>query len=93
MSNQKKIYVMVGRAWHLAETGHSLAATGRPALRIACTGALVARGHSPERASKQRGACCTRCASPPAPELLIMARRRGAVVAATLRRTAARRSA
>lgn len=51
-----KIYVKVRDAWHVGEEGHALPVTGRRAIKLACTGALVAR-MVPESVATPAGLC------------------------------------
>ena len=75
-----KIYVKVMGRWHEAETGHALPAlAGRPAVKLACTGALVARGF-PEKSSRPHDAC-RRCDHPPSKEVLDRVHGRGSALA------------
>lgn len=72
MSDKKKVYVKIAGAWHEAETGHTLALLKRPALRLRCSGALVARG-AEEVGSKPRDLCAC-CRKPPALEKIVALR-------------------
>ena len=81
MSTKETVYVKIGGAWHAAETGHALPAPRRPAVKLACTGALVARGF-PETSAKPPDAC-KRCENPPDAATLDRAHQHVAKVAST----------
>ena len=59
-NSEKKIYVKVGGQWHQAEPGHTLTVVNRPAVKLVCTSALVARV-VPESTSKPAREICPRC--------------------------------
>lgn len=60
----EKTYVKIRGAWHEAELGHVLAVNGRPAVKLACTGAVAARGF-PEQARRPKDDVCQACREHP----------------------------
>ena len=73
MAKHDRTYVRIRGAWHLAETGYQLEQLRRPAVKLACTGGLAARGF-PERSSKPREQFCERCQNPPDAGMISSAR-------------------
>lgn len=57
-----KTYMHIRGKWHLAETGYVLEHLRRSAVKLTCTGALVARGF-PEQLGEP-SEVCARCKNP-----------------------------